>query len=74
MPGGKRNPLSMTNMLQTIEGVVQNAKSKTEAHSGHLASVLGKVEHKAAVHLAPGTKFVDLEIQVGFFVAYFSSC
>lgn len=57
MPGGRRNPLSMTTVLQTIEGVVQTATSKSE--SG-LLSKLGQKE----VQLDSTTVFVDLEIQV----------
>lgn len=53
----------MTQMLETLGDVVQSAKTKTESHSSHLASVLSKVEHKAA-ELPPGTTFVDLSIQV----------
>lgn len=67
MPGGKRNPFSMTQMLETIGDAVQNAKTKAEPHSTMLASVLGKVEHKTEevrAELAPGAMFVDLSIQV----------
>lgn len=64
MPGGKRNPLSMTSMLETLGDVVQNAKTKAEPHSNHLASVLGKVEHKTAAEIPPGTTFVDLSVKV----------
>jgi hypothetical protein len=57
----------MTQVLETIGDVVQNAKTKAEPHSTKLASVLGKVEHKTEemrAELAPGTLFVDLSIQV----------
>lgn len=52
MPGGKRNPLSMTRMIETIEDVVQTAKTKAES----------KVAH-ATAELSSETKFVDLSIQ-----------
>ncbi|KXN87035.1 putative ADP-ribosylation factor GTPase-activating protein AGD11 [Leucoagaricus sp. SymC.cos] len=61
MPGGKRNPLSMTHMLETLGDVVQGAKTKME-NSSRLSSVLGKVDQRHA-ELPPETTFVDLSIQ-----------
>lgn len=52
MPGGKRNPFSVTTLLQTIEGLVRFPKSKAKPKS----------ESKPV----SASVFVDLEIQVGF--------
>ncbi|KAF7777747.1 hypothetical protein Agabi119p4_3819 [Agaricus bisporus var. burnettii] len=56
MPGGKRNFLSMTTMLQTIEGAVQIAKSKPEPG---LYNKFGRER----MDMDSGVAFVDLEIQ-----------
>lgn len=70
MPGGRRNPLSMTTVLQTIEGVVHTATSKTESGLGQFG--------KGGVELDHTTAFVDLEIQVKcpgvFFFSFVVSC
>ncbi|KAJ3502768.1 hypothetical protein NLJ89_g8737 [Agrocybe chaxingu] len=55
MPGGRRNPLSMSHMLETLGDAVNNAKNKVESHKAELTRKMNE--------LGIEVPWVDLQIQ-----------